>query len=95
MLRPTEPDRTAHELVMVCDPVPHGSERLGDLAFYGRRGQITHVMVCLGAGWCLGPRGGGPSTLGNDPKAFVDLRPVDYRSDLVVIGRLKPTAGAP
>jgi hypothetical protein len=86
LLRPTEKDRTAHDLAMVSSPIPLGKERLGDLAFYGS--PVTHVMVCIGNGWVIGPRGGGSGTLGNDMRAFVDLKRVDYRSDFVVIGRL-------
>ena len=43
-----EPDRSSHELAMICDPVKEGDERPYDLAFYGEDGRITHVMVVVG-----------------------------------------------
>jgi cell wall-associated NlpC family hydrolase len=87
LLRPTEPDRTSRDLAALCTRVGD-EERLGDLAFYGA--PVSHVMVCIGRGWCVGPRGGGSATKGADPLAFVDLRRVTYRADLVKIGRLDP-----
>jgi len=87
LLRPTEPDRTAHDLAMVSSPLKRGEERLGDLAFYGR-GKVTHVMLCLGRGWVIGATGGTSATLGNNPRAYVRLERLDYRSDLIVTGRL-------
>jgi cell wall-associated NlpC family hydrolase len=87
MLRATEPDRNAHNLAMISDPVDDG--RLGDLAFYGGQG-ISHVMLCLGGDWVVGASGGGPKTVGTDPRAYVQLRPLDYRADLVTVGRIKP-----
>lgn len=89
MLKSTEPDRNAYNLAMISDPVTRGQQKFGDLAFYGRNGKITHVQVCIGGPWTIGARGGGSKTKGNDPKAFVDLKKIDYRSDLVVVGRIK------
>lgn len=88
LLRSSEPDRDALALANASSPVASKDARLGDLAFYGQ--PVSHVMVCLGAGWVIGPRGGGSATTGNDPKAFVDLKPLIYRDDFVVVGRLKP-----
>jgi cell wall-associated NlpC family hydrolase len=88
LLRPTEPDRRAFDLAMVSSPVQRGEGRLGDLAFYGA--PVSHVMVCLGNGWVIGPRGGGSKTFGDNPGAYVDIKPLMYRGDFVVIGRLRP-----
>jgi cell wall-associated NlpC family hydrolase len=88
LLRSSEPDRTALALANASSPVASKDARLGDLAFYGN--PVSHVMVCLGAGWVIGPRGGGSATTGNDSRAFVDLKPLVYRDDFVVVGRLKP-----
>lgn len=85
-----QPDRNAYNLAMVCDPIPRGQERPFDLAFYGSHGKITHVMVVVGPGAVFGASGGGSRTHGDDPRAAVWLYRMDYRSDLVCIGRLKP-----
>lgn len=94
ILSPEEPDRSAHGLAMISDPIGNREPKLGDGAYYGKKRdgkmRITHVMTCLGGGWVLGARGGGSKTKGDNPKAYVDLRKVDYRSDLVVVGEIKP-----
>lgn len=86
-------DRSAAALAMACDPVAEADAALGDLAFYGRDGsgkaRISHVTVCLGGGVCIGANGGGSSTHADNPAAYVKLERLRYRSDLVVIGRLK------
>ena len=81
-------DKTAHDLARVCDPINIGHEEPGDLGFYGAK-KITHVMVCLGNGMAIGANGGTSKTHGDDPKACVQVRPVNYRRDLMVIGRIK------
>jgi cell wall-associated NlpC family hydrolase len=88
LLSADQPDRTADMLHDLARRVYE--DRLGDLACYGTASRITHVMVCLGRGWVIGPRGGGSQTLGNDPKALVELKRIDYRVDLVGIGRFGP-----
>jgi cell wall-associated NlpC family hydrolase len=93
-LRKSEPDRGAHDLANASDQVDEADVRLGDMAFYGGRDRsgaqhISHVMLCLGGEWVIGASGGGSKTLGNDPKAYVQLRRDGYRDDLVCFGRLK------
>lgn len=80
-------DISAHDLANACRPVDVPA--LGDLAFYGSGGRISHVTVCLDARVCIGANGGVPSTNGNEPEACVQARPIRYRRDLVVIGALK------
>lgn len=80
-------DKSAHDLANACDPVS-GEVELGDLAFYGES-NITHVTVCIGGGMCIGANGGGRTTKGDNPLACVQARPIGYRGDLVVVGRLK------
>lgn len=94
ILSPTEPDRTAHSLAMISNPIGNRDPKLGDGAYYGKKRDgevhITHVMTCLGGGWAIGARGGGSKTKGDNPKAYVDLRKLDYRNDLIVVGEIKP-----
>jgi cell wall-associated NlpC family hydrolase len=82
-------DKSAHDLANACDPVELADAQLGDMAFYGRGGRISHVTVVLGAGVCIGANGGGSNTNGNTPSACVQVRPIVYRSDFVTIGRIK------
>ncbi len=84
-----EPDRSSHELAMICDPVQEGDERPYDLAFYGEGGRITHVMVVVGRQAVQGASGGRSTTHGDDPRAFVQLHRLHYRPDLVCLGRIK------
>jgi len=82
------PDRTAASLWSVAAPVDETEARLGDLAFYGSGGRITHVTVCLGHGVCIGANGGGAATNGDNAKAFVQLQPLRYRNDLRGVRRI-------
>lgn len=83
-------DKTAHDLAYVCEPVPLDEKRLlGDLVFYGR-GTLSHVTMLIDDKMCVGANGGGRKTDGTDPKACVQARPFQYRSDFVTIGRVKP-----
>lgn len=89
LLEPHAPDRASADLARCCERVEEQHARLGDLALYGH--PVSHVMVHLGGGWVIGARGGGRNTHGDDPRAFVDLRPLGYRSDLAFIGRFRQT----
>ena len=82
-------DKSAHDLANACDPVEPDRYELGDLAFYKGGKLITHVTVYLGGGMTIGCNGGGSRTRGNNPKACVQVRPVGYRNDFLVMGRLK------
>lgn len=86
LLPATAPDRAAATLYQVSSPVTE-AERLGDMAFYGV-GRISHVMLCLGDGAVLGACGGTPSTNGTDRAAYVQVKPLRYRSDFRGVRRL-------
>lgn len=83
------PDRNALGLANACDPVALADLQPLDLIFYGVNG-ITHVAVYIGGGMVVTMSGGGPSTHGDDPNACAQARPIDYRKDRVVCGRIKP-----
>lgn len=89
LLRPEAGDRSAAALHEDCELIPIDVARLGNLAFYGPAGKVEHVMVYLGGDVVLGAAGGTSATRGDDPRAFVQLRPLRYRSDLVSVGRLR------
>jgi cell wall-associated NlpC family hydrolase len=66
---------------------------LGSLAFYGESTtKITHVAFCLDQYRCIEAGGGGSTTLSKEDaakqNAFVRIRPIKARKDLVAI--LKP-----
>ena len=84
------PDRTAAGLFGITRAIPVEDARLGDLSFYGAAGHISHVMLCLGFGACIGASGGGSQTNGDNPRAFVDVKPITYRSDFRGVRRMMP-----
>lgn len=86
MLSERAPDRTAAALYDLCQPVPVGSEHMGDLAFYGV-GRVSHVTVVVAPGVVLGACGGTSKTNSDDPNAYVKLARLDYRPDLVGVRR--------
>ena len=69
---------------------PTSSPDPGDLVFYGK-GDVSHVMMYAGDGQVVGATGGGPKTKTPDDAraigAYVKVRPVDYRKDIVGYGR--------
>lgn len=82
-------DMNAADLANACEPVKlKPSLTSGDLVFYGGH-HISHVMVYCGNGMVIGATGGGSQTFGNDPNACVQCRPIGYRGDFVVFGRIK------
>jgi cell wall-associated NlpC family hydrolase len=66
-----------------------GSEDLGDLVFYGPGGKISHVMLCLGHGLCVGASGGDHTTTTVEDArrrgAQVKVKPISYRPDRIVV----------
>ena len=74
---------------------PTRSPEPADLAFYGRSGKVSHVMMYVGDGNVAGASGGGPRTKTADDAraigAYVKTRPADYRKDLVGYGRAPST----
>ena len=74
---------------------PTSSPSPGDLVFYGRDGKVTHVMMYAGDGQVIGATGGGRSTKTADDAraigAYVKMRPVDYRKDIIGYGRAPTT----
>ena len=83
LLKEGEIDRTAQQLFNLCASLALGEPwAFGHLAFYGAaENKITHVTFLLSASACIGANGGTSKTNGSDPKAFVQLQPVRYRSD--------------
>jgi len=88
MLPATAPDRTAAALHDLAKPVPIEDARLGDLAFYGPPGRISHVTLCIGGGLVMGANGGGNKTYGDVPSAFVKLDRIAYRTDFKGVRRI-------
>ncbi len=63
---------------------------LGALAFYGKDNKsITHIAFMLDYERCLGANGGGSKTVdlksADSASAFVKVRPLMYRKDLVAV----------
>lgn len=63
---------------------------LGALAFYGKDVKsITHVVMMLDYVNAIGANGGGSKTVdlksADSASAFVKIRPLDYRGDLVAV----------
>lgn len=88
LLASSAPDRSAAVLFAEGQKVDEISAQLGDGAFYGNPG-IEHVMLYLGGGAVLGARGGTSQTYGQDPRAFVQLERVRYRSDFAGFRRVR------
>ena len=59
----------------------------GCIACYGTSSKITHVMLCLDDTFCIGAAGGYSVTtdieIAADMNAYIKVRPIHYRSDLV------------
>jgi hypothetical protein len=90
LYRTTEPDRRATEstpdrksLADIC--VETRAPKFGDLAIYP-----GHVMFVLDEVLVIGASGGARQTLGDDPRARVDMHRFDYRHDFVCFGTLRP-----
>lgn len=83
-----QPDRNAHALAMVCDPVSLKDARCGDLVFYDRNadGRLEHVAIYIGGGMVVSMSGGTSHTFGDDPNACGQVRPIGAHR---VIGRWK------
>lgn len=73
--------------------IEHGTAampQLGALAFYGTSDKaITHVAICLDAHLMIEAGGGNAETISEAEairrNAFVRLRPIQYRKDLVTV----------
>lgn len=88
LMVPGAPRRSAAMLWDSATSVPIGTERMGDLAFYGPLGRAAHVMVVVGPGVVLGARGGDQTTNADAPKAYVQLEPLMYWSAFLGVRRL-------
>lgn len=86
-----EMDRTAQSLFALALPLALGEPAgFGDLAFYGAdETRITHVTFLLSSSACIGANGGSSKTNADDPKAFVQIQPIRYRSDFRGVRRVK------
>lgn len=91
------PHGTKHSAQMLYDRIESNSSvniwGLGALSFYGKSvTQISHVGFCLDQ-FSMTEAGGGDSTtitqaVASSKNAFVRIRPIKYRKDLLVV--LKP-----
>lgn len=93
LLAQDAPDRSAAALYDLGKPVPDGAEQMGDLAFYGPPGRVSHVMLVVGPGVVMGARGGDQTTNGDQPRAFVQLEPLKYWSAFHGVRRLAAAGG--
>ena len=86
-------DLTSSQIANLCTPVELGRQLPGDLAAYRNR-HVTAVVGLAGArghSAVLSASGGGQSTNGDDPRAFVRLHDAaDYRADFLTYMRLPP-----
>lgn len=90
-----EVDRTAQSLFDLAVPLALGEPpAFGDLCFYGKSEKdISHVTLCISRTVCIGANGGTSKTNGDDPKAFVRIEPILYRSDFRGVRRVTPIKG--
>ncbi|MEO8273490.1 MAG: NlpC/P60 family protein [Chloroflexota bacterium] len=93
LLAADEHDRSAAALYDLAKPIAVGLEQMGDLAFYGSGGRVSHVMVVVAPGIVMGARGGDQTTNGDNPRAFCQLEPLRYWSLFIGVRRL-PVADA-
>lgn len=82
------PDQTAAGLYIWCKTMGARPEtRPGALAFYGKQGKISHVGVVINKDLMVEAGGGGAAVTSKDLaaslNAFVRIRPIRYRQDLV------------
>lgn len=96
-LRPTEPDRSAHQSLFACIPVSVDDLEPLDGVYYvevdrqGRQGNTAqHVATYLGGGLVLTMSNGTSRTFGDDPRACGQIRPIDYRPGRRWLARWKP-----
>ena len=91
------PDRSAAGLASLSKRIPWGSQRFGDLAFYGKaESAISHVMVVNedaradGDSELIGASGGYPTTNGDNPNARIKtFHTAKYRKgDFRFFGRI-------
>ena len=90
-------DIRAHDFAYACDPVDLVDAIVSDLVFYKppTSKEIEHMSMIFalgGAGaWpmVIEAAGGGSKTHGSSPRGAVRIMPIDYRSDRLVIGRIK------
>lgn len=84
-------DQTAQALHdELIKTAPSSNVGPGALIFYGKSTtQITHVNMAIAPHLCIGAMGGGPSCLTKEDaakkNAFVKIRPINYRDDVVAI----------
>ena len=90
-----EDKATAQSLFDLAVPLALGEPpAFGDLCFYGKgEKDISHVTLCISRTVCIGANGGTSKTNGDDPKAFVRIEPILYRSDFRGVRRVAPIKG--
>lgn len=84
---PMSIDLTANGLYNLYKDWPVQKPEFGVLAFYGTEGKATHVAFCLNKFECIEAGGGGRSVdsaqAASRENAYVRVRPVRYRKDLI------------
>lgn len=92
-------DTTAHGLYLRFKDTSRVilSAELGDLAFYGRQDRITHVGFCMDNHFMIEAGGGGSKTKTEqdaaDQNAYIRIRPIRSRKDLIGFSRIDYSAG--
>lgn len=94
-------DTTAAGLKSLTSPPLHRQAQPGDLAFYGRDGKISHVVMVLspGGSWIIGANSGTSPLQGESATDYAVrmtktdacvkiARTVNYRKDLVGLGAM-------
>lgn len=83
-------DTTADGLRKHNQVKPISEPKFGALVFYGRKSKVTHVGFCLNDTVMIEAGGGGSKTTSEDAaikqNAFVRIRPIKSRSDLICYG---------
>lgn len=69
---------------------PHRAVKLGAFAFYGSAlDHITHITCVLNESLAIGANGGGSKVVdrasADAQDAFIKIRPIDYRKDLLAV----------
>lgn len=87
---PRGADLTAQSLYDMFKARPAHEARLGTLVFFGKNvAQVTHVAVALNATHMIEAGGGGSKTVdlkaAIDQNAFVRVRPLTWRTDVVAM----------
>lgn len=77
----------ADDMFREMTPVAAKDTEVGDLQFFGTEKRVTHVMMLIGDGLCIGEAGGSPRCVTVDISksigACMKILPVRYRKDIM------------